>query len=156
MGLRSVQGGKMKKRNKAYKPRNKFGCTIMFKNTDSVAEVGVLAWSANMKIRHGEADIGDLGTISARLHQGYEIAKVITSVETAEPVAYLESAILAAKSMLDRHGAIDRIGGTGEELTAITRGLEMVDLLHGAATRRELAASITAMLGNLRLMEVWK
>lgn len=146
----------MKKRNKAYKPRNKLGRTIMFKNTDSVAEVAVLAWSANMKISQGEADIGDLGTVSARLHQGYQLAKIIQSVETEEPIAYLESAILAANAVLERHQTIGKVGGSGLELQAISSGLEMTDLLQGAATRRELAATLTAMMGNLRLMEVWK
>ena len=54
----------------------------------------------------------------------------------------MESAILALGQMIERHKTTARMGCTGQELQALRYGLEMADLMQGAATRRELIGSL--------------
>ena len=78
-----------------------------------------------------------------RIEQSYYLAKNhLSGVETEEPIAYMESAIIALGQMIERYKTTSRMGCTGQELQALRYGLEMADLMQGAATRRGLRSSL--------------
>lgn len=132
-----------KKRAKKYKPKSIHALPIVWRGTADAADAGLHAWAALERLSTPEADYDDGATVAMRIEQSYYLAKNhLSGVETEEPIAYMESAIIALGRMRERHKTTSRMGCTGQELQALRYGLEMADLMQGAATRRELRGSL--------------
>lgn len=132
-----------KKRAKKYKPKSIHALPIVWRGTAGAADVGLLAWTALERLSTPEADYDDGAAVTKRIEQSYYLAKNhLSGVETEEPIAYMESAIIALGRMRERHKTTGRMGCTGQELQALRYGLEMADLMQGAATKRELRSSL--------------
>lgn len=132
-----------KKRAKKYKPKSIHALPIVWRGTADAADAGLHAWAALERLSTPEADYDDGAAVAMRIEQSYYLAKNhLSGVETEEPIAYMESAIIALGQMIERHKTTSRMGCTGQELQALRYGLEMADLMQGAATGRELRGSL--------------
>lgn len=138
-----------KARSKKYRPRPICPMPINWRGDADPVELSLRPLLAIDNIMKGVAILDDLKELQFRLRIVLTLAKLgINSVDDHDtPIAYLESAVIATAMVAARLEATGKVGCTGEELQALRYGLEMADLLQGAATRRELSRAVRVECG---------
>jgi len=139
----------MKKRNKAYKPREVLPVPLMFRHTaDGALQLKLKPREAYQRLRIGSGTEQDLDTLACRFNWAF----------VAQRDFYANQAEARAQDALDAiHAAKEagRLGFSGLEMSAIGDGLELADRMGDELTRKEqLQAFQTVVAWNAKALRL--
>ena len=132
----NAQGlNQMKKRNKAYKPREVLPVPLMFRHSVSgQLSLRLQPRMAFQRLREGAGTTDDLDTLACRLNWGFVAQRDFYANQAADVAQGAISAIMAAKQRLQEIG---KVGFSGSEMAAVGEGVNLADHLCERLTRKE-------------------
>ena len=126
---------KMKKRNKAYKPREVLPVPLMFRHSVSgQLSLKLQPRMAFQRLREGAGTTDDLDTLACRLNWAFVAQRDFYQNQAVESSEGAISAIMGAKHRLIETG---KHGFSGPEMLAVGDGLNLADMMCGHLTRKE-------------------
>ena len=132
----NAQGfNKMKKRNKAYKPREVLPVPLMFRHSVSgQLSLKLQPRMAFQRLREGAGTTDDLDTLACRLNWAFVAQRDFYQNQAVDVAHGAISAIMGAKQRLQEIG---KAGFSGSEMAAVGDGLNLADHLCERLTRKE-------------------
>jgi hypothetical protein len=135
------------KPKKKYTPRYVPTVPLHFRFTEENAlKLKLMPHQFLEKFRDGTAVERDWHAIASRLNLGNTLA--YTHFEGQDEKTAMDTALLALRSVWDRHTRLGKWGTSGEEFGQIGLGLTLTDEMQDHCTRRELDASMQHVYRN--------
>ena len=97
-------------------------------------------------IKRGDATARHFDTLVLRLHWGQRMER--DHFESDEARESMDAAVRAVTSVAERHTRTGVFGATGEELRQMGEALVLIDEMQTQATRKELEASLMAVINR--------
>jgi len=130
----------MKKRNKAYKPREVLPVSLMFRHTaDGALQLKLKPREAYQRLRIGTGTEQDLDTLACRLNWAFVAQRDFYANQAEDLAQDALDAIRAAKE-------VGRLGFSGLEMSAIGDGLDLADRMGDELTRKEQLRSFKTVV----------
>jgi hypothetical protein len=136
-----------KKPRKKYTPRYVPAVPVLFRfSEENALKLKLIPHQMLEKFRDGTAIEPDWHALASRLNLGNTLA--YTHFEGQEAKTAMDEALLALRSVWDRHTRLGKWGTSGEEFRQIGLGLTLTDEMEDNCTRLELDRSMNHVYRN--------
>lgn len=128
-----------RKPRKVYRPKYR-GLPVTIRHTaEGDTDLQLIPRLDLEALREGRADESSWHTITARLNLGMVLA---SSHHPQAAVDVMRASLDAMRAISTRHARTGKWGAAGDELRAISQGLDVTDDMQMIATRRELREAL--------------